>query len=749
MLLLWFIRIFAEITTHTMAAPTDNREVINRYRGLLKACKNKVTPQDVKLISKAYREILNLYDGKEYLPDQPYVFHAIDVARICVDEIGLGGTSIVAALLHNTISDGVLTLQHIETNYNKSIATIVDGLSKIASLDPKDPQAQAESFKELILLLSSDARVILIKLAERLETMRSLHIQPESAQLKISWETFHLYAPLGHRLGLYKLKSEMEDLAMKYTAGDEYRHITQKLKSTTTKRNRLIRDFITPVEEKLLETNLKFSIKGRPKSVYSIWKKMQKQEVTFDEVYDVFAIRIVLDSPIEREKADCWQVYSIITDIWSPNPDRLRDWISVPKDNGYESLHTTVVGPEGRWVEVQIRSVRMDDVAERGLAAHWKYKGIKQEHSHSLDRWVDQVREMLETTSSTPEELVSEFKQSLYDKEVFVFTPKGDLKKFPAGSSVLDFAFDVHSDVGSKCTGAKVNGRIVPIKYTLQNGDVIEIITSKNQSPKADWIQHVTTSKARNKIRQQLREEKNKQLVIGKETLYRRLKNWKVEDAEKAVLALTKHLKLKKPPALFELIANEKIDLTDYKALLTGQLETENKPAVQEQQPTPDNKSNFATETTDYLIIDEKLVNIDYKLAKCCNPILGDNIFGFVTINDGIKIHRTNCPNAPQLHEKYGYRVVNAKWRQQVFEGSFQTTLRITGIDELGMVSKITELISKDLKVNMRSFSMNSANGLFEGKIQVYVADKKNLEMLIYKISKLKGVHKVTRMNRE
>ncbi len=730
-----------------MDAGITNKEVIRRYSGLLRACRNKVTPDDVKLISKAYREIVHLYDGQEYRPGLPYAFHAIDVARICVDEIGLGGTSIVAALLHDTISDSLLTLEDIEKGYTKPIALIVDGLSKIALLDPKNPQAQAEGFKELILSLSSDARVILIKLAERLETMRSLHLMPESHRLKISWETFHLYAPLGHRLGLYQLKSEMEDLAMRYTAGDEYKHITQKLKSTTNKRNKLIKEFILPVEQKLAATGLSYSIKGRPKAVYSIWKKMQKQGVTFEEVYDVFAIRIILDSPPDKEKADCWQVYSLVTDIWNPNPDRLRDWISVPKSNGYESLHTTVVGPEGKWVEVQIRSKRMDDIAERGLAAHWKYKGIKQEHS--LDRWVDQVREILETPSSSPEEMVNEFKLSLYQKEVFVFTPKGDIKKFPKGAIILDFAFDIHSNVGSSCTGAKVNNRIVPIKYQLQNGDTIEILTSKSQKPKAEWLQMVVTGKAKTKIRQCIREDKNKQLTIGKEMLYRRLKNWKVENTEQAVLDLTKHLKLKSPAMLFDHISNQKIELTDYKAFLLGQTEKAEDTIVKKEPLPSKTKEEYKKETTDYLVIDERLVNIDYKLAKCCNPILGDSIFGFVTINDGIKIHRTNCPNAAQLHEKYGYRVINAQWKQDVFEGSFQTTIRVTGIDELGMVSKITELISKDLKVNMRSFSMSSANGLFEGKIQVFVADKKHLEMLIYRMSKLKGVHKVTRMNRE
>ena len=731
-----------------METSKEEKQIINRYRGLLRACRNKVTPSDVKLISKAYKEVINLYKDKRSTSGTPYVFHVIDVARICIDEIGLGGTSIVAALLHDTISDKLLNLVDIEKRYNETIANIVDGLSKISSLDPKDPKTQAENFRELILTLSTDARVILIKLADRLETMRSLSNQPRAYQLKTAWEAFHLYAPLAHRLGLYRLKSEMEDLAMKYTNEDEYRQILRKLKNTTTRRNKFIKEFIDPIEKELQKRSLNFEIKGRPKAVFSIWKKMQKQGVTFDEVYDVFAIRVILNSPPETEKSDCWQVYSIITDSWTPNPERLRDWISVPKSNGYESLHTTVVGPEGKWVEVQIRSKRMDDVAERGLAAHWKYKGIKQDKS--LDQWVTKVREILETPASAPEDLVDQFKLNLYQKEIFAFTPNGDLRKFPHGATVLDFAFDIHSDIGCKCTGAKVNGRNVPIKHPLENGDVVEIITSKNQKPKVDWLQQVITGKAKAKIKQSVREDKNKQLSLGKEMLYRRLKNWKITDTDEAVQILTKHLKLKNSAMLFERISAEKINLSDFKGLLLQQDKGEVPPSDQVEQAKPKQKEKTeSSATSDYLIIDEKLVNIDYKLAKCCNPIFGDSVFGFVTIKDGIKIHRTSCPNAAQLHQKYGYRVVNAKWKESKVETSFQTTIKVVGFDELGMVNRISELISKDLKVNMRSFSISSSNGMFEGKIQLFVSDTKHLETLLYRLTKIKGVQKATRMNRD
>ncbi|MFP4555261.1 MAG: RelA/SpoT family protein [Bacteroidales bacterium] len=729
-----------------MAVVNEEKKIVSRYRGLLKASKNNLKPDDVKLISKAIKEAIALYKDIRDPSGNLHIFHLINVARICVDEIGLGGTAIVSALLHETVKDKFLNLVEIEKNYNETIAQIIDGLTRISELDLKEPKTQAENFRELILTLATDARVILIKLADRMETMRSLCSMPKDIQLKTSWETFHLYAPLAHRLGLYRLKSEMEDLAMKYTNEEDYKSILKKLRNTTTQRNKLIKKFITPIESELNKQGFNFEIKGRPKAVYSIWKKMQKQGVSFNEVYDVFAIRIILDSPPDREKSDCWQVYSIITDSWTPNPERLRDWISVPKSNGYESLHTTVVGPDGKWIEVQIRTKRMDDIAERGLAAHWKYKGVKQEKG--LDQWVSKVREIIENTTATPEDLVDQFKLNLYQKEIFAFTPNGDLRKFPYGATVLDFAFDIHSDVGSQCVGAKINGRNVPIKQELNNGDVVEIITSKSQNPKNSWLQFAVTGKAKSKIKQCIRQDKNKQLSVGKELLFRRFKNWKIPDPEEAVQTIRKKYKLKDTAKLFELISEEKINLSDIKSLLTQP----EKNVAQIEQPKnieePKHQEHPETQTSDFLVIDEKLVNIDYKLAKCCNPIFGDSIFGFVTINEGIKIHRTNCPNAPQLYRKYNYRIVKAKWKESKAETSFQTTIKITGYDELGIVNKISELISKDFKVNMRSFTINSNNGLFEGRIQVFVTDTKHLEMLLYKLTKIKGVQKAIRLSR-
>lgn len=728
-----------------MYQESDQKQVVNRYRGLLRTCRNSVNATDVKLISRAIKEVARLYEEKKTAAGNPYVLRLIDVARICVEEIGLGGTAIVAALLQDTISDRLLTHADIEKRYTPTIANIVDGLSKISSLNPKDPNKQAEKFRELILTLSTDARVILIKLSDRLETMRDLNALPTELQLKISWETYHLYAPLAHRLGLYRLKSEMEDLSMKYTNGEDYRMIIRKLKNTTTRRNKFIREFIVPIERELTSRGFELEIKGRPKTIYSIWKKMQQKGVGFDQVYDVFAIRVILNSTPEREKSDCWQAYSIITDLYTPNPERLRDWISVPKSNGYESLHTTVVGPDGKWVEVQIRTKRMDEIAERGLAAHWKYKGIKQDKG--LDQWVSKVREILETPLSTPEDVVDQFKLNLYQKEIFVFTPNGDLKKYPLGATVLDFAFDIHSDIGCKCIGAKVNGQNVPIKKTLQNGDVVEVITAKSQKPKGDWLHIVVTSKAKAKIKQCLREVENKQLLLGKEMLFRRLKNWKLTNTDEAINTLKKHLKLKTTADLFEYISLGKVNLSDLKSVLVlGDKPEEIAPAAIVKSKPTDSKDS---DTSDYMVIDEKLVNIDYKLSKCCNPIFGDNVFGFVTIKEGIKIHRTNCPNAAQLHRRYGYRVVNAKWKETKIESSFQTTIKIVGFDELGIVNRISELISKELKVNMRSFSFNSANGVFEGRMQVFVTDTKHLEMLLHRLSRVKGVQRVVRVSGE
>ena len=719
----------------------DKKLVLNRYRALLRSVKNVVTKEDQTLIREALKLSSEINSEVKSDSSNPYIIHLTDVARICVDEIGLGTSSVIAALLHESIERNQLTKIEIEKRFGAKVANIVEGFTRISGLDLKNPKAQSENFRQLIISLSSDARVILIKLADRLETMRSLSYSSKDIQIKRSWETFHLYAPLAHRLGLYRLKSEMEDLSMKFIHSKEYKHIIKKLKETTATRNKFIKEFIGPIEEEIKKRGYEFEIKGRTKSVYSIFRKMQSQQVDFEDVHDIFAIRVILNSKPESEKSDCWQVYSIITDKYTPNTERLRDWISVPKSSGYESLHTTVLGPEEKWVEVQIRTTRMDEIAEKGLAAHWKYKGIRQEQG--VDEWVLRVREVLESAETSPEEHVDKLDVTLQASDIYVFTPKGDIRKLPAKSTVLDFAFDIHSAIGSQCTGAIVNGKNVTIKQTLQNGDVIEIITSKKQSPKKDWLSIVVTSKAKTRIKQELRDAENKEIAEGKEILFRRFKNWKIDDADEALLKITKHLKLKKPTDIFIRVAEGKIDPSALKSIITTEaIEVTDVSKVETQKVESEKEKT----STNFLIIDEKLVNIDYKLAKCCNPIFGDDVFGFVTVSEGIKIHRTSCPNANQLHNRWGYRVVKAKWKGTSKAGAFQSTIKITGADELGILNRISEVISKDLKVNMRNLAINSKNGLFEGVIQLYVEDTKHLEMLLYRLGKVQGVHRAVRV---
>jgi GTP pyrophosphokinase len=540
--------------------------------------------------------------------------------------------------------------------------------------------------------------------------------------------------------------SEMEDLSMKYLEPEAYSSIENKLKATRTKRNRFIKEFISPLEDTLKNNRLKAEIKGRPKAISSIWRKMKKQNVDFDEVYDKFAIRVILDSKSSKEKSDCWRAYSLITDIYKPNPDRLRDWISVPKSNGYESLHTTVVIPGGEWVEVQIRTRRMDEIAERGLAAHWKYKGIKSQAG--VDEWLGKIRDLLDNSETDTLNVIDDLRLRLDNKEIFVFTPKGDLKKFPEGSTVLDFAFDIHSDVGSTCVGARVNGKNVPIRYKMKNGDKIEITRSKNQKTNLNWLNFVVTSKARAKIKQALKEEKLKEAENGKEILKRRFKNWKIEYNDPHVRKLLSHYKYKDATELYYDIAIEKIDLLEIKDVLTNEEKPEDTKRIPVEEESLDRLlKNTIDEGTDYLVIDKKLSDVDYKLARCCNPIFGDEIFGFVTINSGITIHRLNCPNARQLMERYAYRIVKAQWKETAEEHQFLASLRITGTDDIGIVSNISEVISKDLKVNMRSFQMDSVDGLFEGTVGVFVKDTDHLKVLQRKLLKVKGVIAVKRLN--
>ncbi|MDX2431152.1 MAG: TGS domain-containing protein [Bacteroides sp.] len=615
---------------------------------------------------------------------------------------------------------------------------------KLSDLDTTTNNSQAENMRNLILTMATDFRVILIKIAERLFLMRQLEGLEEKEQIALSSEAKFIYSPLAHRLGLYNVMSEMEDISMSVLEKEAYQELDAKLKASTEKRDRFIKEFIKPIDENLQKEKLKVEIKGRPKAISSIWRKMKQQKVDFEEVYDKFAIRIIIDTSQKREKADCWRVYSVITDHYQPNPERLRDWISAPKSNGYESLHTTVVVPGGDWVEIQIRTARMNEIAEKGLAAHWKYKGIKGQAG--IDQWIERVREALDSSDSDANNLIEDLKLSQFSKEIFVFTPNGDLKKFPENATVLDFAFDIHTDVGSTCVGARVNGKNVPIRYTLRNGDKVEILRSKNQKPKIDWQNVVVTSKAKGKIKLALKEEKHKEAENGKEILKRRFRNWKIDFDDTSVRKVIQHYKYRDAIDLYFDVATDKVDLLEIKELLsTVKKPVEQKNGKIEEEAVEKLVSHAKQETSDFLVIDDKLDNIDYKLGKCCNPIHGDAIFGFVTISAGITIHRKNCPNAQQLLSRYAYRVVKARWNQSERRSSFPVTLQVTGIDDLGIVSNISDVISKDLQVNMRSISIDSKDGMFEGSITLFVKDTQHLEALIRKLKRVKGVSNIRR----
>lgn len=678
-----------------------------------------------------------LLDVEEQLTD------AIQIGRVSVEEVGLGVTSVLAVISYRLCSSDLLSLEDIKSVMPQNVVGIVKGLLKIADFGTNTTTSQAENFRKLLLSLVVDVRVILLKLSEVLYNMRNIKKQTREQQVRLAHEAFFLYIPLGHRLGLYKVKSEMEDIALKITSFDIYKDIANKLQQTAKARNNFIREFIEPIKVKLENQGYKYEIKGRPKTIYSIYQKMKNNNISFDEVYDKFAIRIILNSNNENEKADCWRVYSIVTDTYQPNPLRLRDWISVPKSNGYESLHTTVVVPGGQWVEVQIRTRRMDEIAEKGFAAHWKYKGGKSESG--LEQWLTKVRDILEDPEPDAEKFIDEFKLSLYNKEIFVFTPKGDLKKFPKGASVLDFAFDIHTDIGSSCVGALINGRNVPIRHQMQNGDKVEILTSKNQKPKQDWLHVVVTSKAKSKIKHMLNETKLKDAEIGKDLIKRRFKNWKINYNDININHILRHFKLKNSQDFYALIANEKLDVSDVKDVLTDIEQKEEK----HETPLSLNEPAYDSVDTDddYLIIDEKLANVDYKLARCCNPVYGDEIFGFVTINDGIKIHRISCPNATQLLNRYNYRIVKAKWKQSDVAKLFTAEIFINGIDEFGLLNKISEVISNDMKMTLRSVNIDTSDGMFSGNLKVMVKNKSQLDGLLRRIVQIPGVLKATRVD--
>jgi GTP pyrophosphokinase len=723
----------------------EKTEILKRYRALLRASKSTLQKGDKRMIRKAFDMALESHKDMRRKSGEPYIYHPIAVAQIAAEEIGLGTTSIVCALLHDVVEDTDVTLDDIEREFGKKVAKIIDGLTKISGVFDTNSSLQAENFRKMLLTLADDVRVILIKLADRLHNMRTMEFMPRDKQLKLSSETVYLYAPLAHRLGLYAIKSELEDLSMKYMERETYQFIKNKLNEKKAEREKFIKDFIEPVKKVLLGQGLDADLFGRPKSIHSIWNKMKKKAIPFEEVYDLFAIRVILDSTPENEKADCWKAYSIVTDLYRPNPDRLRDWISSPKANGYESLHTTVMGPRGQWVEVQIRTKRMNEIAEKGFAAHWKYK--ESSTDSGLDQWVQKVRDMLKNPDSNALEFLDDFKMNLFSDEIFIFTPKGALIQLPLNATALDFAFEIHTDVGASCIGAKVNHKLVPLSYKLQNGDQVEIITSSKQTPKEDWLGFVVTAKAKAKIKSALKEEKRKIAEDGKEILERKLKSLKITYNSENIHKLSYYFKLPSTQDLFFNIAKGLIDMKDLKEYQLSEKVVENKPQDKiENEQLQGLLRNIKAKDSDMLLIGEDLQKIDYKLANCCNPIPGDDVFGFVTVSDGIKIHRTNCPNAAKLMANYGYRIVKARWTNQQ-ELAFLTGLRITGIDDVGLINKLTTVISNDFKVNMRSITVDSDNGIFEGSIMVYVNDTEHLDNLIKKLKMVNGVTAVTRFD--
>jgi GTP pyrophosphokinase len=723
----------------------EKKEILKRYRALLRACKPTMQKGDKRMIRIAFDMALQSHQNMRRKSGEPYIYHPIAVAQIAAEEIGLGTTSIVCALLHDVVEDTDIALDDIEREFGKKVAKIIDGLTKISGVFDYNSSLQAENFRKMLLTLADDVRVILIKLADRLHNMRTMDFMPRDKQLKISSETVYLYAPLAHRLGLYTLKSELEDLAMKYMEPVTYKFIAQQLNEKKAERENFIRDFITPINEILNEQGLDADLYGRPKSIHSIWTKMRKKNIPFDEVYDLFAIRIILNSKPESEKSDCWKAYSIVTDLYHPNPDRLRDWISSPRANGYESLHTTVMGPRGQWVEVQIRTNRMNEIAEKGFAAHWKYKEEPNTDS-GLDQWIQKVRELLSNPEANALDFLDDFKMNLFSDEMFIFTPKGALIQLPVEATALDFAFEIHTDIGASCIGAKVNHKLVPLSHKLQNGDQVEIITSGKQSPKEDWLGFVVTAKAKSKIKSSLKEEKRKIAEQGKEILERKLKSLKVTYNTDNLYKLSYYFKLPTTLDLFYTVAQGKIDIKHLKEFVASEKVIENKPEKIDKGYNEQLIKKVKGDDNDTLLIGEDLQKLDYKLSNCCNPIPGDDVFGFVTVGDGIKIHRTNCPNAAKLMSNYGYRIVKAKWNSQK-ELAFLTGLHITGIDDVGLINKITKVISSDFKVNMRSITVDTDDGIFEGSIMVYVNNTKHLDNLINKLKEVVGVTSVSRFD--
>ena len=737
----------------------ERQEILSKYRALLRACKPFLKKGDKKMLRTAFDMALAAHQHMRRKSGEPYIYHPIAVAQTVAEEIGLGTTSVICALLHDVVEDTDVTLEEIAAEFGTGVSRIIDGLTKISGLYNKSLSLQAENFRKMLLTLADDARVILIKIADRLHNMRTMESMPSEKQLKIAGETMYLYAPLAHRLGLYAIKSELEDLSMKYTEPTVYREIASKLQETKLKRTRFIRDFIEPIKQHLEGQGIKTDIKGRPKGIYSIWSKMKRQNVAFEEVYDLFAIRIIVDADLERERPECWNVYSIITDIYQPNPNRLRDWISTPKANGYESLHTTVMGPDGKWVEVQIRSNRMNEIAEKGFAAHWKYKDSQEgggpsaeeiAQENALEDWLRKVREVLENPMPNALEFVDAFKTNLYAKEIFIFTPKGDLMKLPAGSTVLDFAYEIHSALGRKCIGAKVNHKLVAMNYEIQNGDQVEVLTSDKQHPTAEWLDIATSAKARSFIREFIKTERKQSHDQGKTMLEDMMAHAEVKFTEENLQKMVVYYGLDNVLELYHRVAKEQIRYIDVKDFFTRFQKATN-PILAASLKEDSLEALIKSPTgrnDDLLVLDDKVKKLQYELATCCNPIPGDDIFGFMTMKDEMEIHRLGCSRAIDLMSRFGPRIVKAKWTN-AYEVSFLVGVRIMGIDRVGLINDVTQIVSQDLKVNMRSITVNAENGIFEGSIMLFVHDTHHLETMMKRLRKVEGVSKVVRFDAE
>ena len=741
------------IPAYKLSEEEEKKEILRQYRALLRVLKQKLKPGDKMLLRNAFEIAAEAHKTMRRKSGEPYILHPLAVAKICAEEIGLGIRSTICALLHDTVEDTDVTLEDVQREFGPEIAKIVDGLTKISTVLDANSSQQAENFKKILLTLTDDPRVILIKLADRLHNMRTMDSMKREKQLKVSSETVYVYAPLAHRMGLYNIKTEMEDLAMKYMEPDTYRYIAQKLQDTKRERTRYINDFIRPLKDKLEKTGLDFEIYGRPKSIHSIWNKIKKKGVAFEEVYDLFAIRIIVNSSPEKEKEDCWKVYSIITDEYNPSPERLRDWLSNPKSNGYEALHTTVMGPQGKWVEVQIRTKRMNEIAEKGLAAHWKYKEGKDDESR-FDKWFHQIREALSNQDSNSLDFLQDFKTSFLAEEIYVYTPKGDVKMLPIGATALDFAFSVHTAVGSKCIGAKVNHKLVPISYKLRNGDQIEIITSAKQKPNSEWLKFVVTSKAKSKIKDTLKEEKRAVAEEGKYILQRKLEGINAVMNQQNLEEIATYYKLNSSLDLLYDIATKKLDLKELKEFTVhGDRLFAPKPVKipdekHDLQETLAKQAGKKDKDAELIIFGESSDRIKYTLANCCKPIPGDDVFGFITTGEGLKIHRTNCPNAARLLANYGHRVVKTKWAKNK-EISFLTGLKIVGLDDVGVIHKITNLISGELKVNISAMTIEANDGIFEGNVKVFVHDKEELDNLVNQLLSLPGIERVDRYDTE